>query len=86
MAAEFEKLDAATQRGVHNFVRELLLDVGIELKPPALPAPAAPDPGTQADIERRVNEAVDARIAALLAQANAVPAPVSTEAATEGAS
>jgi hypothetical protein len=88
MAAEFEKLDAATQRGVHNYMREVLMEIGVELKPLALPVAAAPDPGTQADIERRVNEAVDARIAALLAQANAVPAPapepVPAEVSTEG--
>lgn len=76
MAPEFEKLEPAHQRAIHNYVREIMMDVGIELKALPLPPGPVPDAGTQADIERRVQEAVDARVADLLAKAGAA-APAS---------
>lgn len=77
MVAEFEKLQAHEQRAVHAYVREIMMEIGIELKAMPLPAPPVPDAGTQADIERRVQEAVDARVAAILEKANAGQ-PIST--------
>jgi len=74
MPPEFEKLEPGVMRAVHGYVREMMMEVGIELKAMPLPPGPVPDAGTQADIERRVQEAVDARVADLLAKAG-VSAP-----------
>jgi hypothetical protein len=80
MPPEFEKLEPGMQRAVHAYVRDIMMDIGIELAALPVAPPPAPDPGTQADIERRVKEAVDAQIAELLAKAGtSQPAAVSDD-------